>query len=291
MKNAAKYAKYIVIMAVVLGSLSGIFGKLITASPMAIGFYRQTFALPFFAVPVFYSIKIEGISISKKDAAMSMLAGVFLAGHFFSWYTAVQSTTIASAAVLAALQPLIVIPGTIWVFKKKVQGKAILGIFVALAGGCIVAGADYTMAQDNFFGDFMALLTAGFIGLYFLTGKAVRSKVPATTYIFLVFFSCWLCFGAGMLVTSTPFAGYPVMDWIWLIALTIFCQIGTHAVLNWSFAHVTSLYVSAWSTLDLVTATFFAFLIFGEIPTIWQYVGAALTVFGLVYYNRHEEAE
>lgn len=123
-------AKYIVILAVILGSFSAIFAKLITAPPVAIGFYRLTFALPFFAIPILLKHRDVLRKISGKDYGLCLLGGGFLAGHFFSWFTAVQTTTIASAVVLAALHPIVVLITTILIFKTPVPVKAVLGILL-----------------------------------------------------------------------------------------------------------------------------------------------------------------
>ncbi len=281
-------AKYIVILAVILGSFSAIFAKLITAPPVAIGFYRLTFALPFFAIPILLKHRDVLRKISGKDYGLCLLGGGFLAGHFFSWFTAVQTTTIASAVVLAALHPIVVLITTILIFKTPVPVKAVLGIFVALIGGAIVAGFDYTFTDIHFFGDVMGLLAGIFMGLYFLMGNAVRKRIPAGTTVFLLFLGCWICFFIGMIVTGTSFTGYPAMDWVWLLAMTLSCQIGAHAVMNWSLGYVSPLYVSAWATADIVIATAFAFVIFGEVPGVWRTIGAVIVLGGLLYYNKHE---
>ena len=51
-KLIAKHAKSATILAVVFGATSGILGTLTQAPSMAIGFWRLTMALPFFAVPI-----------------------------------------------------------------------------------------------------------------------------------------------------------------------------------------------------------------------------------------------
>ena len=51
-KLIAKHAKIATILAVVFGATSGILGTLTQAPSMAIGFWRLTMALPFFAVPI-----------------------------------------------------------------------------------------------------------------------------------------------------------------------------------------------------------------------------------------------
>ncbi|MEG0157247.1 MAG: DMT family transporter, partial [Anaerovoracaceae bacterium] len=165
----------------------------------------------------------------------------------------------------------------------------IVGIVIALAGGTLIAGFDYSFAAENIYGDVMAILTAIFIGLYFVMGNALRRRVPSGTYILLVFSSCLFCFAVGMLITKTPFGGYPQMDWFWLIVMAIFCQIGSHAVLNWSFGYVTSLYVSAWETFEIVSATILAAIIFGEIPSLWHVIGSIIVISGLLFYNKHEQ--
>ena len=88
-------AKLIVVLAMISGSTSGILGKLITAGSMTIGFYRLSFCLPFFVVPLLIKHRKDIIEINKKQLLLCALGGVFLFGHFFCWYVAVKNTVIA----------------------------------------------------------------------------------------------------------------------------------------------------------------------------------------------------
>ena len=97
-----RYVKIIVVLAVMAGSSSGIFGSVIEAPSMAIGFWRLTLGLPFFAVPVLLRNRESLKQISKKDYIWTFAAGAFLFGHFFTWFNAVKMTNIASAVVLAS---------------------------------------------------------------------------------------------------------------------------------------------------------------------------------------------
>ncbi|MBF1185902.1 MAG: hypothetical protein HXM03_04035, partial [[Eubacterium] sulci] len=89
-----KYVKIIVVLAVIAGSSSGIFGRAIEAPSMAIGFWRLTLGLPFFAIPVLIKERKELVSVSKKNHISTFLAGAFLFGHFFCWFNAVKLTNI-----------------------------------------------------------------------------------------------------------------------------------------------------------------------------------------------------
>lgn len=287
----ARHAKIATVFAVVFGSSSGILGNLITAPSLAIGFWRLTIALPFFIIPaVTNSEKREQLkSISKKDYFLCFVSGAFLFGHYFSWFTAVKLTNIASASVLAALHPLVVLIITIFVYRRKVSGKSVLAIAVALLGGVLIVGADYnTFAGGNLTGNILAFMAAMFMGLYFAMGDEVRKRVDGALYVLLVFASCWICFTIGVIASGTPLLGYRPMDYVLLVVMAFVCQIGSHAVFNMCIGHVSSLYVSTWETGDAVFATLLAVIFLGQIPEIYEIVGCVVVVGALLYYNRQE---
>lgn len=281
-----RYVKIIVVFAVMAGSSSGIFGSVIEAPSMAIGFWRLTLGLPFFAVPVLLRNRESLKQISKKDYMWTFAAGAFLFGHFFTWFNAVKMTNIASAVVLAALHPLVVLVITVFVLKRKVGRRPVMGIVLALLGGVLIAGLDYRqLTEGNFAGDILAFLAGAFMGIYFAIGNEVRKNVPGSTYVFLVFLSCWICFSVGMIVSGTPALGYSASDYLYIIGLTLVCQIGAHAVFNLCFGYVDSLYVSAWESGESVFAILMGVLFLGQIPASWEIIGCAVVVIGLLYYN------
>lgn len=290
----AKHAKIATVLAVIFGATSGILGSIITAGSMAIGFWRLTMALPFFVIPLLTNRekreKLKAIEV--KDYAWCFVSGAFLFAHFFSWFNAVKFTNIASASVLAALHPLVVLLITVFIYKKKVSFKSVAAIGVALIGGAIIVKADYnTFAGGNLKGNIFAFLAAMFMGLYFSVGDAVRKRVDGGTYVLLVFFSCWICFSIGVAVTGTQILGYTTQDYLLLGAMTLLCQIGAHAVFNMCIGHVSSLYVSTWEAGDPVFATVMAVVFLGQIPKGYEIIGCVIVVCALLYYNRQESKE
>ena len=282
------YARIIVVLAVFMGSTSGILGKLITADPMAIGFFRLTFALPFFVLPVLFSRRDALRAVPRRDFLLSALSGMFLFWHFLFWFMAVKATSVASAIILADLHPLVVMALTTLFLKKHVPAKAVLGVLTALAGGVLVMGTDLWTGGNSLAGDLLALAPAVTMAVYFTIGGQVRRRMAGDLYILIVFSSCWMFFAVGMLLTNTPVVGYPASDYLWLLVMTALCQLGAHAVMNWSMAHVSALYVSAWGTAEIVSAPVLAFLVLGEVPGPFKIVGGLIVIGGLLYYNYHE---
>ncbi len=290
----AKHAKAATVIAVVFGATSGILGSLITAPSMAIGFLRLSIALPFFIIPtVINKQKRERLkAVALKDYVLCFISGAFLFAHFFSWFSAVKLTDIASASVLAALHPLVVLLVTIFIYRKKVSIKSFLAIFVALIGGAIIVGADYnTFAGGNLEGNIFALMAAVFMGLYFAMGDEVRKRVESTQYVLLVFFACWVCFAIGVVLTDTQVVGYKATDYLLIAAMAVLCQIGAHAVFNMCIGHVSSLHVSTWEAGDPVFATIMAVVFLQQIPKSYEILGCAIVVCALLYYNRQENKQ
>ncbi len=281
-------AKKVVVAAVISASFSAIFIRLIDAPAVAIGFYRLTFAVPFFAIAVFGWHRKELVSISLKDFGGAILAGLFLAGHFFTWFTALVHTSVASATVICLTHPIVILIITALILKEKTNFKAVLGVLVAFTGAAIISGGDYSLSREAIFGDFMAFLGAVFMALYFLAGRKFRKNVNTTVYVFLVFGSCWTAFAIGMIGTGTSFTAYSAMDFIWILAMTLVCQIGAHALFNWCLGYVSPLYVATWENAEALIASTLAVIIFSEIPTAWQLIGGAIAICGLLYYNYHD---
>lgn len=282
-------AKKVVMLSVIAASFSAIFVKLIDAPAVAIGFYRLTFALPFFAAAVFGWHREELRRLSLRDIAGSALAGLFLAGHFFSWFTALEYTTVASATILCLTHPIVILVITALFLKERTNKKAVAGVILAFAGAAIISGGDYSLSREAIFGDFMAFLGAVFLAFYFMAGRRFRKNINAAVYIFLVFSSCWTAFAAGMLATGTSFTDYSLMDFVWMAVMTLVCQIGAHALFNWCLGYVSPLYVATWENAEALIASALAALIFSEIPTVWQWVGGVIAISGLLYYNYHED--
>lgn len=284
-----KYAKIIVIFSVLFGATSGIFSKMTAISAMGIGFWRLAIALPFFIVPTLANSEKRNnlFSLKKNEIFLCAISGIFLFGHFANWFSAVKLTNIASASVLAALHPVVVILVTIFIYKKKVPGKAIIAILVAILGSAIIAGMDATaLAGGDLKGDLMALMAGLFMGAYFAVGDKARKTVDGTTYVLVVFFTCWACFTISCIATGTQIFGFGLKDYLCVIAMAFLCQIGAHALFNMCIGHVSSLYVSTWETGDPVFSIILAIIFLGQMPKLYEIVGCVIVVGALLYYNK-----
>ena len=286
-----KYAKILVIIAVFCGGASGPIAAIISSPALMIGFGRLTIALPFFAVPVLMKPEKRQMlkELDKEKFFTTMATGAFLFLHFFCWFTCVKYTNVSAGAVLASFHPLVVLALTIFVYKKKVPGKAIIAILIALAAGAYLMCSDIsTFSNGKMLGNVLALASGIFMGIYFAVGGRVRPRMDGQVYVMLVFFWCWVCFGIACLVTGTRLTGYAPTDYLGIVALAFVCQIGSHAVWNLCMGHVDPLYVSAWESMDPVASTILAVIIASQIPSLKEIICCIIVVLALMAYSRFE---
>lgn len=294
MNFIAKHAKLAVVIAVLCGATSGSLSAMTAIPSMGIGFLRLTIALPFFLIPALRSEEKRKMlkAVSRKDLLLCALSGVFLFGHFFSWFSAVKLTNVASAAVLASLHPLVVLLVTVFILKRKVSWKSVAAIIVALLGGAVIMGFDLnTLAGGHLTGNILGFLAGMFMGLYFSVGDSVRKRVDGGLYVLLVFSVCWVCFAVGVAVSGTPILGYTFQDYLYVVLMAFICQIGSHAVFNMCIGHVSSLYVSTIESGDPVFSILVAVILIGQIPAGYEIVGCVIVVGALLYYNYEESRE
>jgi drug/metabolite transporter (DMT)-like permease len=266
-----------------------------TAIPaIGIGFWRLTIVLPFFLIPTLMnSEKMEHLkAVSKKDWIWCGISGLFLFGHYFSWFNAVKMTNVASAAVLASFHPIVVLLVTVFIMKKKVSWKSVAAIMVALGGGAVVMGFDMAaLTSGQLTGNILGLFAGIFMGLYFAVGGHVRKRVDGSIYVLLVFAACWVCFAVASVGTGTALLGYTFTDYLYVAIMAIVCQMGAHAVFNMCIGHVNPLYVSTWETADPVFCILIAVVTLGQVPKGYEIIGCIVVVAALLFYNYQESKE
>lgn len=84
-----RYAKILVVVAVLCGATSGNFGALISAPASVTGFWRLLLALPVFAVPIFAKEESRRklFAVSKKNLLLAFLSGcVFVRAFLYVVY-------------------------------------------------------------------------------------------------------------------------------------------------------------------------------------------------------------
>jgi drug/metabolite transporter (DMT)-like permease len=253
----------------------------IAAPALAIAFWRNVMALPV-AVPMalWQQRRSEGRRISARTALVIVFAASMLGTHFASMASALDRTTVASAATLVCSQ-------SIWaalfasVLGQRLTRVAWIGTFIAFAGVVVVTGADAVLARESIVGNALALSAGAAGGAYIVAGGVVRRTVSTSVYTALCYGCCALLLAVALAVTGQPFVGYPPSAWVQLAALTVLAQLVGHSLFNLVMRSVSASFVSLAQLMTVPLAMVIAAFLLGEVPRLAVLPGAALMMTGI----------
>jgi len=244
--------------------------------------------------------------LARGEWMLALLSGIFLAFHFATWISSLQYTTVASSAVLVSTTPLWVALLAPLVLHEQAGKWAMVGMFLALAGGIIVALSDTCSVQAGsiacpalqvflggkaFLGDLLALLGAWMAAAYMLVGRKLRAKMDLVPYIFIVYGMAALVLIVIMLAMGKSPLGYPPAAWLWFVLLAFIPQLFGHTMYNWSLKYVPASFVSITLLGEPIGSTILAVIIFQETPGWVKLLGAVLILAGIWMSSRSGKNE
>ena len=177
--NATKYV-LLALLAVAFLATGGIFVKQSGLGPINTGFYRMLFSIPLLW-PLAYG-RLH--TLTRRQVALLVVAGLFLAGDVALWNTAFGYTTVANANLLTNLTPFTVIPVSYFLFHERLPRLFLPGAAVTLVGVLLLVGGKASPVPDNYFGDFLALAAAFFYAGFLLIAYRLRDSIESSVIMF-----------------------------------------------------------------------------------------------------------
>lgn len=255
---------------------------------IATAFWRILLALPYFWFMASVQRRKSDKKVLPKDGKAYGL--LFLAGFFFAmdlnlWHWSIHLTAIANATLLTNFAPVIVTLGSWYLFRTRIRGLFLVGMFTALVGSVLVIGQSLSFGSERLLGDLLGLLSAFFYGAYQLTVKHLRKQFDTSTIMAISGVGCLAVFLPASLLTETGFFAVTLRGWLVLIALALAAQIGGQNLIVFALAKLPAHFSSVSLLLQPTLATIWAWAIFGETLTPVQGLGALIVLLG-IYLSR-----
>ncbi|MEI4270568.1 DMT family transporter [Klenkia sp. LSe6-5] len=270
----------IMAVAVVGVSLSGPMTALVAAPALAIAFWRNA-AGAVALLPVLLTRERAGLAgLRLRDLRSSVVAGLFLAGHFAAWLPSLSMTTVAASIALVTTTPIwtalaarlsgVRLPAQVW-----------WGLVLAVGGAALIAGVDVTVSWTALAGDGLALLGAIAAAGYVLAGARARQRLTTSAYAVVCYSTCAVVVALGALAVGVPLAGFSARDW-WLIAgITVVAQLLGHTLFNLVLSTVGPTVVGLAILLEVPGALLVALVLLRQLPPLLALPGMALVVVGV----------
>ena len=224
---------------------------------------------------------VSGQGFNARQWVLLLGVGTISVTSLVLWAMSLQYTTVAKSMLLNNLTPIFTTLGSWLLFKKRFNRQFLAGMAIALAGAAGLGFEDLHGSDGLLIGDLYALLSAVFLGGYFLVVEQLRQWFSATTILL------WRC-GVGSallvpLVWGTEGQLLPATE------VAIFAALGLGIVseglgqrlLADSMDKFSSSFISLFLLLEPIVSALLAWAIFIEPvgPTTW--LGFAVVLGGI----------
>ncbi|NWF68174.1 MAG: DMT family transporter [Chloroflexi bacterium] len=220
--------------------------------------------------------------LSRRDILLTAAAGFWLGLHFIGLSSGLQETSILVSNVLGATSPLWTALLEMTALKSKPARAVWHGMGLTFIGVIIIALSIGSGDAHNTPLGVTVTLGGIFAGVgYTVIGRKARAHFSFVPYVYLVFGFAALTASILMLLTQTPALGYAPDAYVWIVMLTIFPQLMGHTSINYALRYFSATYIGLAMQATLVVSTFFAYVLFHEIPLPLQIVGGAAILAGV----------
>lgn len=216
----------------------------------------------------------------RRDLALLIPFGaISLAGVHFTYFTAIQHTSVATAILLQYLAPIFTLTYAVLVLKDRLRWQMPIGVALALAGAAVVVGAfnpgGLTISRLG--------LTWGLVAAVWFAGYTILGEVggrrfhPYTTLFYSLLFAAvmWLVV-LGPRTVLAPFSDPAVA--LAVLGMAIFSTIVPFGAYLLALRHISPTHASVTAMLEPVAAGFGALAVLGEPMTTSLIVGGLLVI-------------
>jgi drug/metabolite transporter (DMT)-like permease len=289
------FAIFIAILAVSTASIFIRFAQGGGAPSLVIATLRLAFATLLLAPIALSKHREELKSLTRTEILTGLLSGLFLALHFATWISSLEYTSVASSVVFVSTGPLWVALLSPTLLKEQLTKAAVVGLGLAIAGGVVIGLSDACAWERGLvcpalgdvlqgramLGNFLALAGAWTVTGYLIIGRKMRSRISLIPYIFMVYGFAAAALIVMMLAAGNSPFGYAPQTYGWIFLLAALPQLVGHSTYNWALKYLPAALVAVTTLGEPIGSAVLAFFVLNETPTLAAMTGGALILAGI----------
>lgn len=273
-------------IAVLLFGLAGLFGKVLSCSPLYIVLGRTFFAAVALFLYARFISKTPLLSFEKSIVFFLILQGILLAVHWWAFFLSIQMSSVAVGLVTYSTFPLFVTFLEPLFFKEKLKPTNIL-IACSVFVGILLVIPDFDFSNHMTQGAFLGIMSGfTFAILALVNRKNARTSDSIAIAFYQNFFaSVFLIFPILAVQAKTP----QIDDLPNLIFLGVFCTALAHTLFIRSLSVIKAQTASVIAGLEPVYGIVLAFFMLNEIPQIRTLIGGLIIISATLLAGRQSE--
>jgi len=263
------------------------------ASSLTIAAVRLGLAAAILAPLAWLKAGREIMRLGRRELGLCLLSGLFLAMHFWTWISSLEYTSVASSAALVTTNPLWVGLASAVLLRESPAPAALAGIALTVVGSVLIFAADSGgsegAATNPLLGNALALIGAISASGYLLVGRALRTRISLTAYVWLAYTVAAMLLGVALAAGGTSLSALPAPAWGLMLLLAIGPQLFGHTAFNWAVRRLTATFVAIAILGEPVGAALLAWFFFEEGFTALQLAGFVILLAGIFVAARGEK--
>ena len=269
-----------VLVALPFVSMTGLFGKFLSHSPLLIVQGRTVFAFGALLMALFIIRKAIFFK-NYREWAWLMVSGTVLATHWIAFFQAIQVSTVAIGLLSFSSYPLFTTFLEPLFFREQLRSRNIFAVLLVICGLALMTTSNNedsnliisgSVVQGVLWGLASGL---GFAVLTLLNRGHVRNHSP-------LLLTCWQNGIAALVILPWSWSeswDLSGKDWGLLFILGVVCTVGGHTLLINGLRHIRAQVVSLLiAGMEPVFAILFALFLLGETPSGQTLLGGVLIV-------------
>jgi drug/metabolite transporter (DMT)-like permease len=233
-------------------------------------------------------------ALSRREIALGVLSGVFLAIHFYSWISSLAFTSVASSVALVSTNPLWVGLASVLIFRERLGKAAIAGIILTIIGSVMIGfsdSSDPSGGSNPILGDILALIGAITVSGYLLIGRTLRRTLSIVAYIWLVYTSAALILLLLVLLSGQQVFGFSPLAYMLLICIALGPQLLGHTSFNWAIKYLSATFIAVATLGEPIASAILAVIFLGELFVPLQLAGFIVLLIGIIIAARSEQQQ
>jgi drug/metabolite transporter (DMT)-like permease len=224
--------------------------------------------------------RIGTLLVSDRKALQVLRSTLVLLATVCMFF-AVREMPLADAVAIAFVAPLIAVGLSVLILRERVGWRRWVAVGIGFIGMLIIIRPGSGTLQ------WAALLPVSMAFLYALYQVVTRMIRGAADPLNALFYTALV--GAVVCTAVVPFF-WKTPDWqgwLMLVGTGIFGGVGHYAVIR-AYERAEVSLIAPFAYTELLWATLAGWMVFGDLPDIWVYVGAAIIASAGVYVLHRE---
>jgi drug/metabolite transporter (DMT)-like permease len=229
--------------------------------------------------------------MSRRAFWLTLARAAVSIGSTYSFVAAVKVMPVADALAIAFVEPFIILLIGKLVMAEQVGPRRLAASVVGFVGALFVIQPSFAV-----FGPvaLYPLGTAFFFALYMLLTRALsRHMHPVTMQMHTALAATLMCLpllalGTALGENSLSLAPPQGVFWLWLFFVGLAATV-SHMAMTYALKWAPSATLAPLHYLEIVTATLFGYLVFGDFPNLLTWVGIAIIIASGLYIIHREQ--